>query len=80
MNPSVKNVEPLDNYKLKLLFTNGDLKVFDVSPYLDKGIFCELKEDSYFKQVKVVAGAVEWPHEQDFSNDTLFLLSIASDN
>lgn len=80
MNPSVKNVEPLDNYKLKLLFTNGALKVFDVSPYLDKGIFCELKDEGYFKQVKVVSGAVEWPHEQDFSNDTLFLLSIASDN
>ncbi len=79
MNPSVKNVEPLDNYKLKLLFTNGDLKIFDVSPYLDKGIFCELKNENYFKQVKVVSGAVEWPHEQDFSNDTLFLLSAVSD-
>ncbi len=80
MNPSVKNVEPLDNYKLKLLFTNGDLKVFDVSPYLDKGFFCELRNESYFKQVKVVSGAIEWPHEQDFSNDTLFLLSVVSEN
>lgn len=80
MNPSVKNVEPLDNYKLKLLFTNGDLKVFDVYPFLDKGIFCELKDDSYFKQVKVVSGAVEWPHEQDFSSDTLFLLSVPIEN
>lgn len=80
MNPSVKNVEPLDDYKLKLLFTNGDLEVFDVSPYLDKGIFCELKDDAYFKRVKVVSGAVEWPYEQDFSNDTLFLLSIAAES
>lgn len=54
--------------------------MFDVSPYLDKGIFCELKNESYFKQVKVVSGAVEWPHEQDFSNDTLFLLSVVSEN
>lgn len=80
MNPSVKNVEPLDNYKLRLLFTNGDLKIFDVSPYLDKGVFGELKDEGYFKQVRVVSGAVEWPHEQDFSGDTLFLLSIASEH
>ena len=78
MNPAVKNVEPLDDYKLKLLFTNGDLKVFDVSPYLDKGIFSELKNENYFRQVKVVSGAIEWPHEQDFSNDTLYLLSVVS--
>ncbi len=75
MNPFVKDVEPLADYKLRLSFTNGEAKVFDVSPYLDKGIFSELKDKNYFKQVQVVAGAVEWPNEQDFSNDTLFLLS-----
>ena len=80
MNPSVEKVEPLDNYKLKLFFTNGDLKIFDVSPYLDKGIFHELKDDNYFKQARVVSGAVEWPHEQDFSNDTLFLLGVVSES
>jgi hypothetical protein len=80
MNPSVEKVEPLDNYKLKLFFTNGELKIFDVSPYLDKGIFSELKDDNYFRKVKVVSGAVEWPHEQDFSNDTLFLLGVVSES
>jgi len=43
---------------------------------LDKGIFNELKDINYFKQVKVAFGAIEWPHEQDFSKDTLYLLSI----
>nr|WP_324256934.1 DUF2442 domain-containing protein [Cellvibrio fontiphilus] len=75
MNPFVQTVEPLADYKLRLLFVNGETKVFDVSPFLDKGIFAELKDKNYFQQVQVVAGAVEWPNEQDFSNDTLFLLS-----
>ena len=75
MNPRVKTVEPLDGYRLKLLFTNGDTRVFDVVPYLEKGIFTELKDKEYFRQVNVVAGAVEWPREQDFSYDTLYLLS-----
>ena len=74
MNPEVQSVEPLDNYQLKVLFSNGDTKLFDVSPYLEKGIFTELKDKSYFKSVRASAGAIEWPHEQDLSNDTLYLL------
>ncbi|MDP8243655.1 MAG: DUF2442 domain-containing protein [Candidatus Hinthialibacter antarcticus] len=73
MNPKVKQVEPTDNHTLIVTFENDEVREFDVNPYLDKGIFAELKDLSYFRQVKVVAGSVEWPHEQDFSYDTLYL-------
>ncbi|VUZ25685.1 Uncharacterised protein [Acetobacterium wieringae] len=36
---AVINVEPLNDYKLLLTFDNGEKRIFDVSPYLDKGIF-----------------------------------------
>lgn len=75
MNPSVKSVAAIESYTLSLLFENGEQRLFDVSPYLDKGIFTELKDPEYFKQVRVSFGSVEWPHEQDFSKDTLYLLS-----
>ena len=75
MNPEVKLAEPLPNYKLKIKFSNDEIREFDVSPYLDKGIFKELKVESYFSKVRVSFGAVEWPNEQDFSKDTLYLLS-----
>jgi hypothetical protein len=74
MNPSVVSVQPTDDYKLIVSFDNRDTKLFDVSPYLDKGIFQELKDVSYFKRVSVAFGSVEWPNEQDFSYDTLYLL------
>lgn len=74
MNPSVEAAEPLPNYKLKVLFENGEQKEFDVEPFLDKGIFVELRDEEYFSQVRVAFGAVQWPNEQDFSNDTLYLL------
>jgi len=75
MNPCVIDAEAKSNYLLKLTFDNNETKVFDASPFLDKGIFKELKDSTYFKRVKVAFGAVEWPNEQDFSNDTLYLLS-----
>lgn len=42
MNPSVVSVQPTDEYKLIVSFDNSDTKLFDVSPYLDKGIFQEV--------------------------------------
>jgi len=75
MNPLVVSVEALKNHVLKLSFENNEVKLFDASPFLDKGIFKELQDYHYFKRVSVAFGSVEWPHEQDFSYDTLYLLS-----
>jgi len=77
MNPDVKLAEALPDYKLKIQFVNDELKEFDVSPFLDKGIFSELKDIGYFNKVRVTLGAVEWPNEQDFSKDTLYILGTA---
>lgn len=71
----VISVKPNQDYTLEIEFDNGEKRIFDVSPFLDKGIFKELKNLTYFKRVRVSLGAVEWPHGQDFSPDTLYLLS-----
>jgi len=70
MNPTVITVKPENNYKLAVTFDNGEKRLFDVTPFLDKGVFSELKDINYFKKVKVAFGAIEWPNEQDFSKDT----------
>lgn len=75
MNPKVTTVKPLVAYKLELCFQNGEKRIFDVEPYLNKGIFNELKDESYFKKARVVFGSIEWPNEQDFCTDTLYLNS-----
>ena len=67
----VISVEPRDNYILFVNLSNGKAGEFDVSRYLDKGIFTELKKQSYFKQARPAFGGVVWPHEQDFSADTI---------
>lgn len=67
----VIHVEPLDNYRLRITLSDSQSGVFDVSPYLEKGIFGELKNKDYFSTVKVAFGGVVWPHEQDFSADTI---------
>ena len=73
MNPRIKTVIPTEDYKLKLTFTNGEKGSYDCSSLLDFGVFQELRDKSYFKQVRVSDGTVTWPHEQDICPDTLYL-------
>ena len=39
----VKEVKPIDNYKLILTFGNNEVKIFDMIPYLDKMDFSRIK-------------------------------------
>jgi len=73
MNPHVKNVRPLDNYELEVSFENGELRRFDVKPYLGRGIFVRLRDLALFREVRVIAGSIEWPGGLDLSYDTLYV-------
>jgi hypothetical protein len=75
-NISVESVEILEYPKLAVTFNTHEKKIFDLSPYLDKGIFTELKDVSYFKRVKATNGTIEWPNGQDFCPDTLYIRGI----
>ncbi|MBF0098785.1 MAG: DUF2442 domain-containing protein [Magnetococcales bacterium] len=75
-NPKVVAVEPEESTSLVLAFANGERRRFDVRPYLDKGFFRELRNPAYFRRVRAVSGYVTWPHDQDFSWDTLYLESV----
>jgi hypothetical protein len=67
----VISVQPLENHRLRIRLSNDKTGIFDVSPYLDKGVFYELRDPHYFRLVKVAFGGIMWPHEQDFSADTI---------
>ncbi len=75
MNPRVKSVRALDHYELEVYFDNGERRVFDVKPYLSRGIFVRLQDRSLFQAVRAVAGSVEWPGGLDLSYETLYFES-----
>ena len=75
MNPYVTHVRPLDDCRLEVVFENGKRRIFDVKPYLQRGIFARLQNRATFQAVRVVAGSVEWPGGLDLSYDTLYLES-----
>ncbi len=76
MNPRVKAVKTRDNYKLEIIFSNGEVGIYDCTPLLNFGVFTELKDEDYFRQAMAAHGTVVWPHGQDICPDTLYLDSI----
>lgn len=80
MNPRVKKVTPGENYTLRLLFENGEEGVYNCSELLEFGVFKELKNIDYFKQVFVTFGTVAWPNGQDICPDTLYLTATGKED
>jgi hypothetical protein len=68
---SVVAVEPLEDYKLRVTLSNGRKGIFDVSPFIGKGVFRELKDPRYFRRVYVDYDTVVWPHEQDIDPELI---------
>lgn len=68
-------VQPLDDYQLVVTFDNQETRLFDVSPFLEKGIFTRLKDKNLFNQVYIAWDTVCWPEELDISPDTVYLRS-----
>ena len=65
-----------EDFSLDLKFDDGSVKRFDVTPYLNLGVFRELRDADYFKQVTIGYGTVQWPNEQDISPDTLYIEGV----
>ena len=76
MNPRIRAVQPNSDYTLTLEFDNGEIRRFDVTPYLDKGIFRKLRDSSEFNSVRPFLGSVQWREGQDLCPDTLYLDSV----
>ena len=62
---------PLDHYRIEILTSSGVSGIFNVQPYLGGSAFKELTNKSYFCLVRPTHHGISWPHEQDFSADTI---------
>jgi hypothetical protein len=76
---AVKDVKTQDNFRLLLTFENGEKRQFDMNPYLDMGIFKELKDSRLFKTVRTSFDSIVWDNEADFDPEVLYQKSIKID-
>lgn len=76
--PRLVNVEPMGHLKLRLTYETGEVRLFDVSPYVNGSWFGELKEDAYFRTVRLLPGGtgIEWSNGQDIAPHELYECSV----
>ncbi len=73
---SVIDVKPQDDFRLLLTFENGEKRIFEMSEYLDLGIFKELKNENVFKSVQIAFDYIEWGNGIDLDPEELYQGSI----
>lgn len=73
---AVKDVKPLADYKLLLTFSNDEVRILDMSPYLNKGIYAKLKNIDVFNAVRVSFDTIEWPNEADIDPEFVYDESV----
>ena len=59
------SVSVIDKYILEIKFSNGEIRRFDCSPYLNGDWFSELLDYKKFCSVRVVGNTIEWTTGQD---------------
>ncbi len=73
----VKAVKPVEEYKLFLTFENDEQRIFDMRPYLDKGVFAQLQDKTLFQSVHVCFDTVEWSNGADLCPEMLYNNSVS---
>ena len=78
LQPKLTKVEAMSNLKLRLFYETGEVKIFDAAPYANGSWYGQLKDESYFNEVRLLPGGVgiEWPEGQDVAPHELYENSV----
>ena len=70
-------VEPLNDYRLRVFFSNGEVKIFDVNPYLKYKSFAPIKDKEFFAKAKTQYNTVLWNDKIDIDPEELYWDSVS---
>lgn len=64
-------VEHVSEHRLRLTFSDGDVRTVDFTPWLRGPVFEPLREIREFKKYFLAGGTVCWPNGADLAPETL---------
>ena len=77
LQPKILEVAPLQQQRLMLRYETGEVRIFDVKPYISGSWYGRLADDRYFRTVHLIPGGsgIEWSEGQDIAPHELYELS-----
>ena len=78
IQPKLTKIEPIKPHFLRLYYETGEIKIFDVLPYIDGSWYGELKDAAYFDTVRLLPGGagIAWANGQDIAPHELYENSV----
>lgn len=82
LQPYIKAVRPLSDYRLELHFESDEIKIFDVKPYFEFNYYQRLTDEAYFKTMHVISdkSGIEWGEGHDIAPHELYETSLPATN
>jgi len=80
LEPIVREVKALEDYRLYLKFNNGEEKIYNMKPLLNKKFYQGLKDKERFKKVKADGISIEWETGEDVAPENLYYDSVTLKN
>ena len=72
MYPSVKKVEPHEDFTLLITFDTGEEGILDMKPHLGFGVFQRIADFEQFKTVRVSFDTIEWDQGVDLDPEFVY--------
>lgn len=72
----IVNADYVKDYILRLTFNNGEIRLIDFSPLMEKGVCRKLRDMDYFKSFTLDPFTVDWNNEIGFAPRFLYERSI----
>ena len=76
--PRINYLQALPDYRLFLIFDNGEIKIYSLSERLQSPAFAPLKDEALFNTVRLANGGygVIWNDEIDLSEYELWMKGV----
>ena len=78
----ISNAEPLNEYRVHLLFDDGREGTADLRQLVfddPRPVFAPLRDPSFFQRLSVEHGALSWPGGIDIAPEYLYFLAFRDD-
>ncbi len=76
MTPAILEVEPLDEYVLRIFYENGERRVLDLKPWINNAVLKKLKDPALFAKAKISFDTIEWPNGLDLDPEFVYSHAI----
>lgn len=78
LQPKLTEVTPLEDLRLRLVYETGEMRIFDVAPYVQGSWFSQLADPAYFNSVRLLpnGAGIEWAQGHDIAPHELYEQSI----